>query len=71
MLLHCLPLDSPFNMTLNMNLDDPFFPLFFSPKANSIVVDHVQAESWLHRFIIGRKGKNIDNITQSLSKVRW
>ncbi|XP_071839733.1 vigilin-like [Apostichopus japonicus] len=38
-------------------------------KANSIVVDHVQAESWLHRFIIGRKGKNIDNITQSLSKV--
>lgn len=42
----------------------------FCGQANSIVIDHVQAESWLHRFIIGRKGKNIDNITSSLSKVR-
>ena len=38
-------------------------------QANSVVIGEVEAPSWLHRFIIGRKGANINKITQEHSKV--
>ena len=38
-------------------------------KANSVVCDQVRAPHWLHRFIIGRKGQNVQKITQDLPKV--
>ncbi len=38
-------------------------------RANSVVVEEVHARSWLHRFIIGRKGQNVQKITQDLPKV--
>ena len=38
-------------------------------KANSVVVDHVDAPAWLHRFIIGRKGINIRQIMDDYPKV--
>ncbi|XP_063965109.1 vigilin-like [Lytechinus pictus] len=38
-------------------------------KANSIKMVEVFAPAWLHRFIIGRQGKNVRNITQNLPKV--
>ncbi len=38
-------------------------------KANSVVISEVGAPAWLHRFIIGRQGKNIRSITQNLSNV--
>jgi transcription antitermination factor NusA-like protein len=38
-------------------------------KANSVVISDVAAPAWLHRFIIGRKGKNIRNISQNLPNV--
>ena len=38
-------------------------------KANSIIISHVQAPGWVHRFIIGRKGTNINKITQEYPKV--
>ncbi|RXG56235.1 Vigilin [Armadillidium vulgare] len=38
-------------------------------KASSVVTENVKAPSWLHKFIIGRKGSSIRNITQDLPKV--
>ncbi|XP_076306465.1 vigilin-like [Tachypleus tridentatus] len=38
-------------------------------KANSVVMAEVDAPSWLHKYIIGRKGVNIKNITQDMTKV--
>ncbi|CAC5382186.1 Vigilin [Mytilus coruscus] len=38
-------------------------------KANSNVMSEVGAPSWLHRYIIGRKGQNIQKITEQFSKV--
>ncbi|TVK90601.1 Vigilin [Bagarius yarrelli] len=38
-------------------------------KANSYTVSHVTAPSWLHRFIIGKKGQNLAKITQQMPKV--
>ena len=38
-------------------------------KANSIVISHVHAPAWVHRFIIGKKGANINKITQEFPKV--
>ena len=38
-------------------------------KANSVVEASVSAESWLHKYIIGRKGANIRLLTQDLEKV--
>jgi len=38
-------------------------------KANSVVQADVEAPTWLHKFIIGRKGANIKQITQDLPKV--
>ena len=38
-------------------------------KANSVAIEHVKAPRWLHRFIIGRKGQNVQKITQDLPKV--
>ncbi|XP_071109075.1 vigilin-like [Haliotis cracherodii] len=38
-------------------------------KANSVVFADVVAPSWLHRFIIGKKGANIRNITEEYTKV--
>ncbi|KAJ8022002.1 Vigilin [Holothuria leucospilota] len=67
-----MPMSSSTSETITLRGEQdqlgPAISMVYS-KANSIVIDHVQAESWLHRFIIGRKGKNIDNITSSLSKV--
>ena len=34
-----------------------------------MVTEEVSAPSWLHRFIIGRKGENIKNITRELPRV--
>uniref|UniRef100_A0A8C9VSJ2 Vigilin n=1 Tax=Scleropages formosus TaxID=113540 RepID=A0A8C9VSJ2_SCLFO len=38
-------------------------------KANSYTVSSVLAPSWLHRFIIGKKGQNLAKITQQMPKV--
>ena len=38
-------------------------------KANSVQIEEVKAPRWLHRFIIGRKGQNVQKITQDLPKV--
>ncbi|KAM9761472.1 high density lipoprotein binding protein a isoform 2-T2 [Menidia menidia] len=38
-------------------------------KANSYTVSSVMAPSWLHRFIIGKKGQNLAKITQQMPKV--
>ncbi|CAL8252303.1 unnamed protein product [Merluccius merluccius] len=38
-------------------------------KANSYTVSAVSAPSWLHRFIIGKKGQNLAKITQQMPKV--
>uniref|UniRef100_A0A3Q3WA91 Vigilin n=1 Tax=Mola mola TaxID=94237 RepID=A0A3Q3WA91_MOLML len=38
-------------------------------KANSYTVSSVSAPSWLHRFIIGKKGQNLSKITQQMPKV--
>uniref|UniRef100_A0A452FNH9 Vigilin n=1 Tax=Capra hircus TaxID=9925 RepID=A0A452FNH9_CAPHI len=38
-------------------------------KANSFTVSAVSAPSWLHRFIIGKKGQNLAKITQQMPKV--
>ncbi|KAK2490649.1 hypothetical protein MC885_010910 [Smutsia gigantea] len=38
-------------------------------KANSFTVSSVSAPSWLHRFIIGKKGQNLARITQQMPKV--
>lgn len=38
-------------------------------KANSVRSSDVDAPSWIHKYIIGRKGANIKEITQNLSKV--
>ncbi|XP_055584305.1 vigilin-like [Falco cherrug] len=35
-------------------------------KANSFTVSLVSAPSWLHRFIIGKKGQNLAKITQQM-----
>ncbi|XP_012889101.1 PREDICTED: vigilin [Dipodomys ordii] len=37
-------------------------------KANSFTVSSVSAPSWLHRFIIGKKGQNLAKITQQMPK---
>lgn len=41
----------------------------FLPQANSYTVSSVSAPSWLHRFIIGKKGQNLAKITQQMPKV--
>ncbi|XP_055863477.1 vigilin-like [Biomphalaria glabrata] len=38
-------------------------------KANSVVFSDVVAPAWLHRFIIGRKGSNIKEITENFPSV--
>jgi len=38
-------------------------------KANSYTVSSVSAPSWLHRFIIGKKGQNLAKITAQMPKV--
>ncbi|XP_061744399.1 vigilin-like isoform X1 [Nerophis ophidion] len=38
-------------------------------KANSYTASSVTAPSWLHRFIIGKKGQNLAKITQVMPKV--
>lgn len=38
-------------------------------KANSVRTSDVQAPAWIHKYIIGRKGSNIKEITQNLPKV--
>uniref|UniRef100_A0A2K5SIL5 Vigilin n=1 Tax=Cebus imitator TaxID=2715852 RepID=A0A2K5SIL5_CEBIM len=38
-------------------------------KANSFTVSSVAALSWLHHFIIGKKGQNLAKITQQMPKV--
>ena len=42
---------------------------FFSTQANSVVMEEIHVPSWLHRFIIGRKGENIRTITENLPKL--
>ncbi|XP_069344150.1 vigilin isoform X2 [Eulemur rufifrons] len=41
----------------------------YEEKANSFTVSSVTAPSWLHRFIIGKKGQNLAKITQQMPKV--
>lgn len=38
-------------------------------KANSVRSSDVEVPSWIHKYIIGRKGQNIKEITQNLPKV--
>lgn len=42
---------------------------WFHLQANSYTVSSVSAPSWLHRFIIGKKGQNLAKITQQMPKV--
>jgi predicted PilT family ATPase len=65
------PLDSNSEtITLRGDQDKlgPALTMVYS-KANSVVISEVEAPSWLHRFIIGKKGANIQKITQDLDKV--
>uniref|UniRef100_A0A8C2AL60 Vigilin n=1 Tax=Cyprinus carpio TaxID=7962 RepID=A0A8C2AL60_CYPCA len=43
--------------------------LISAEQANSYTVSSVSAPSWLHRFIIGKKGQNLAKITQQMPKV--
>ncbi|GIX67510.1 vigilin [Caerostris darwini] len=43
---------------------------FVYSKANSVKTDHMDVPSWLHKYIIGKKGANIKHLTQDLSKVQ-
>uniref|UniRef100_A0A8C3TWU2 Vigilin n=1 Tax=Catharus ustulatus TaxID=91951 RepID=A0A8C3TWU2_CATUS len=43
--------------------------IFSVSQANSFTVSSVSAPSWLHRFIIGKKGQNLAKITQQMPKV--
>lgn len=45
--------------------------MYFPSQANSYTVSSVSAPSWLHRFIIGKKGQNLAKITQQMPKVSW
>ncbi|XP_054712100.1 vigilin-like [Uloborus diversus] len=47
----------------------PALTLVYS-KANSVVKEVVEAPSWLHKYIIGKKGANIKQLTQDLTKVQ-
>lgn len=38
-------------------------------KANSVCTTDIEAPSWIHKYIIGRKGANIKEITQHLPTV--
>ena len=38
-------------------------------KANSVVKNEVHCPSWLHKYIIGKKGASIQKITNDLPKV--
>lgn len=39
-------------------------------KANSVITRTVDAPAWIHKYIIGKKGANIRNITQGYNNVR-
>jgi predicted PilT family ATPase len=65
------PLDSTSEtITLRGEQDKlgPALTMVYS-KANSVVIKDVQAPSWLHRFIIGKKGVTVRKITQDFPKV--
>ncbi|KAL8583524.1 hypothetical protein ACOMHN_054840 [Nucella lapillus] len=65
------PLDSPSEtITLRGEQDKlgPALTMVYS-KANSVQTSEVSAPSWLHRFIIGKKGANIRRITEEYPKV--
>jgi len=65
------PLDSTSEtITLRGEQDKlgPALTMVYS-KANSVVIADVEAPSWLHRFIIGKNGANIRQVTQDLPKV--
>ncbi|GFS49777.1 vigilin [Trichonephila inaurata madagascariensis] len=47
----------------------PALTLVYS-KANSVKTEHMDVPSWLHKYIIGKKGANIKHMTQDLSKVQ-
>ncbi len=38
-------------------------------KANSVGTEVIDAPAWLHKFIIGRKGTKIRELTQDMPKV--
>ncbi|XP_044754266.1 vigilin [Coccinella septempunctata] len=38
-------------------------------KANSVKTCHVDAPAWLHKYIIGKKGQTIKEITQNMEKI--
>lgn len=39
-------------------------------KANSVVKYEINCPSWLHKYIIGKKGASIQKITNDLPKVK-
>ncbi|GFS70189.1 vigilin [Nephila pilipes] len=47
----------------------PALTLVYS-KANRVKTEHIDFPSWLHNYIIGKKGANIKHMTQDLSKVQ-
>lgn len=47
----------------------PALTLVYS-KANSIKQEFMEVESWLHKYIIGKKGANIKHLTQDLPTVQ-
>lgn len=56
-------------------LKNYFYYIFFLAlskvyeKANSIQLQTMEAPAWIHKYIIGRKGANINNITKDYLKV--
>ncbi|XP_066966353.1 vigilin [Macrobrachium rosenbergii] len=65
------PTDSPSETITLRGLQDKLgqaLTLVYA-KANSFMQIDVEAPTWLHKFIIGRKGANIRQITQDLPKV--
>ena len=38
-------------------------------KANSVIIEEVEAPAWLHRFVIGKGGANVRKITAETPKV--
>lgn len=65
------PLDSP-SETITLRGEQeklgPALTMVYS-KANSVVIQEVNAPTWLHRFVIGKKGATVRKITQDFPKV--
>uniref|UniRef100_A0A6P7F816 Vigilin n=1 Tax=Diabrotica virgifera virgifera TaxID=50390 RepID=A0A6P7F816_DIAVI len=74
MTVSCIMHNIPFYFSGTITLRGPHDKLGLAlsvvyEKANSVRSSDVDAPSWIHKYIIGRKGANIKEITQNLPKV--